>query len=93
VHGDRTDARPVKAGDRVKTDRRDALKLSRLFRGGELTPGFRHCRLLASCATPESERLFVGVASRRTCVNRTDGGLDELDGHPSTSTNLARAGY
>jgi transposase len=29
---------PVKAGDRVKTDRRDALKLARLLRSGELTP-------------------------------------------------------
>lgn len=28
---------PVKAGDRVKTDRRDALKLARCFRAGELT--------------------------------------------------------
>jgi len=28
---------PVKAGDRVKTDRRDAVKLARLFRSGELT--------------------------------------------------------
>ena len=28
---------PVKAGDRVKTDRRDALKLARLHRSGELT--------------------------------------------------------
>ena len=29
---------PVKAGDRVKTDRRDALKLARNYRSGELTP-------------------------------------------------------
>ncbi len=29
---------PVKAGDRVKTDRRDALKLARCYRAGELTP-------------------------------------------------------
>ena len=29
---------PVKAGDRVKTDRRDALKLARTHRAGELTP-------------------------------------------------------
>ncbi len=29
---------PVKAGDRVKTDRRDAEKLARLFRSGDLTP-------------------------------------------------------
>jgi len=28
---------PVRAGDRVKTDRRDALKLSRSYRAGELT--------------------------------------------------------
>jgi transposase len=28
----------VKAGDRVKTDRRDALKLARNYRAGELTP-------------------------------------------------------
>lgn len=29
---------PVRPGDRVKTDRRDAAKLARLFRSGELTP-------------------------------------------------------
>lgn len=29
---------PVKAGDRVKTDKRDAKKLARLYRAGELTP-------------------------------------------------------
>lgn len=29
---------PMKAGDRVKTDRRDALKLARSYRAGELTP-------------------------------------------------------
>jgi transposase len=29
---------PMKPGDRVKTDRRDALKLARLLRSGDLTP-------------------------------------------------------
>jgi transposase len=29
---------PVKAGDRIKTDRRDAEKLARSFRSGDLTP-------------------------------------------------------
>lgn len=29
---------PKKAGERVKTDRRDAIQLARLFRAGELTP-------------------------------------------------------
>ena len=28
---------PVRAGDRIKTDRRDAVRLARLFRAGELT--------------------------------------------------------
>lgn len=29
---------PVRAGDRVKTDRRDAIRLARSYRAGELTP-------------------------------------------------------
>ena len=29
---------PMRAGDRVKTDRRDAIKLARSYRAGELTP-------------------------------------------------------
>ena len=29
---------PVKPGDRVKTDRRDAQKLARCYRAGDLTP-------------------------------------------------------
>lgn len=29
---------PKRAGDRVKTDRRDALRLAQLLRAGELTP-------------------------------------------------------
>src|SRR5256884_5403612 len=29
---------PIKSGDRVKTDRRDALKLARSYRAGDLTP-------------------------------------------------------
>jgi transposase len=31
---------PTKAGDRVKTDRRDAVKLARCYRAGDLTPVF-----------------------------------------------------
>ena len=31
---------PKKAGDRVKTDRRDAMQLARLMRSGDLTPGY-----------------------------------------------------
>lgn len=31
---------PVKAGDRIKTDKRDAMKLAQCYRAGELTPIF-----------------------------------------------------
>ena len=31
---------PVKPGDRVKTDRRDAEKLARCYRSGDLTAGW-----------------------------------------------------
>ncbi len=40
---------PVRAGDRVKTDRRDAKKLVRLYRAGELT--------FVQAPTPETEGL------------------------------------
>jgi transposase len=40
---------PVRAGDRVKTDRRDAKKLVRLLRAGELT--------FVAAPTPEQEGL------------------------------------
>ena len=40
---------PVRAGDRVKTDRRDAKKLVRLYRAGELT--------YVQPPTPETEGL------------------------------------
>jgi len=40
---------PVRTGDRVKTDRRDAKKLVRLFRAGELT--------FVAAPTPETEGL------------------------------------
>src|SRR5438270_3003451 len=40
---------PVRAGDRVKTDRRDAKKLVRLFRAGELT--------FVAAPTPQTEGL------------------------------------
>jgi transposase len=40
---------PVKAGDRVKTDRRDALKLARNYRAGELTRCGCRMRLTRRC--------------------------------------------
>ena len=40
---------PVRPGDRVKTDRRDAAKLARLLRSGDLTP--------VAVPTPEQEAL------------------------------------
>jgi transposase len=47
---------PVKAGDRVKTDRRDASKLARLYRAGELTT--------ISVPTPDQEAVRDLVRAR-----------------------------
>ena len=47
---------PVRAGDRVKTDRRDATKLARLYRAGELTAVW--------VPTPEREALRDLVRGR-----------------------------
>jgi transposase len=47
---------PLKPGDRIKTDRRDALKLARLYRAGELTPVW--------VPTPEREALRDLVRTR-----------------------------
>ena len=42
---------PMKAGDRVKTDRRDALMLAKLHRAGELTAIWIPTRPMKRCAT------------------------------------------
>lgn len=50
---------PVKAGDRVKTDRRDALKLARSYRAGDLTAVWvptRHTKLSEISFAPERRR-------------------------------------
>jgi transposase len=47
---------PQRAGDRVKTDKRDALRLAQLFRAGELTPVYT--------PTPEDEALRDLVRAR-----------------------------
>jgi transposase len=43
---------PVRAGDRVKTDRRDAVTLARLHRAGELTAVTTLHRSRSSCRRP-----------------------------------------
>jgi transposase len=49
---------PTKAGDRVKTDRRDAEKLARCHRAGELTavrvPHYKLCVALRKPLPPRS---------------------------------------
>lgn len=50
---------PQKTGDRVKTDRKDAEKLARLLRAGELTA--------VSVPTPEHEALRNLVRAREAC--------------------------
>ena len=62
---------PIKAGDRIKTDRRDAVMLARLHRAGELT------EVWVPDAGHEAMRDLVRLARRRQGYypNRTDGGL------------------
>jgi transposase len=66
---------PVRPGDRIKTDRRDAAKLARLFRSGELTavwvPGATHEALrnltrLRACAHHDRTRARHHGANSRT---------------------------
>lgn len=48
---------PVRSGDRVKTDKRDARKLARLLRAGELTPVYiRTDRRSAARSLPGPDR-------------------------------------
>lgn len=49
---------PVRSGDRIKTDRRDAAKLARLLRSGDLTP--------VAVPTPEQEALRDLSRARET---------------------------
>ena len=59
---------PIKAGDRVKTDRRDAEKLARCYRSGDLTYGFqmkvpRPCAIwCALVKQPSRIRCVRGIA-------------------------------
>ena len=50
---------PTKAGDRVKTDRRDAEKLARCYRAGELTP------VWVPDAAHEAPAIWYGRAKRQ----------------------------
>jgi hypothetical protein len=53
---------PVRPGDRVKTDRRDAMKLARSYRGGELTP----------VGVPDAEHAALRDLVRARQVAKTD---------------------
>jgi transposase len=69
---------PVKAGDRVKTDRRDAEKLARCYRAGDLTPIW--------VPTPEHEAL------RDLVRTREDAKQDQLRARHRLSKFLCRHG-
>jgi transposase len=66
---------PVKSGERVETDRRDALKLARNHRAGELTPG------VGTGCTQEALRDLVRAreAATRSAL-RVDGAKSHLAG-------------
>src|SRR5215218_6566007 len=69
---------PVRPGDKVKTDRRDALKLARLLRSGDLTPVW----------VPDQEH----EALRNLVRSRADAKVDELRAKHRLSKFLLRQG-
>ena len=69
---------PVRPGDKVKTDRRDALKLARLLRSGDLTPVW----------VPDREH----EALRNLVRARADAKVDELRAKHRLSKFLLRLG-
>ncbi len=70
---------PTRSGDRVKTDKRDARKLARLLRAGELTPVY----------IPES----TDEAIRDLCRARTDAVDDRRRSRHRLKGFLLRHGY
>ena len=70
---------PMRAGDRIKTDRRDALKLARLHRAGELT----------AVHVPDAS----DEAMRDLCRARTDAVQDLRRGRAQLKAFLLRNGY
>ena len=70
---------PVRSGERIKTDRRDALKLARLHRAGELT----------AVHVPDAS----DEAMRDLCRARTDAVQDLRRGRAQLKAFLLRNGY
>jgi transposase len=70
---------PSRSGDRIKTDKRDALKLARLHRAGELTP----------VHIPDA----VDEAMRDLCRARTDAVQDLRRARTQMKAFLLRHGY
>lgn len=70
---------PSRSGDRIKTDRRDALKLARLHRAGELT----------AVHVPDAS----DEAMRDLCRARTDAVQDQRRGRAQLKAFLLRNGY
>ena len=73
---------PVKAGDRVKTDRRDAVMLAKLHRAGELTSIWIPDAAHEPCATPACAGAGPGAGTG-------DGGPGLVQGTPASAKILA----
>jgi transposase len=59
---------PKKAGDKVKTDKRDAMQLARLFRAGELTPVYvpdREDEAIRDLSRAREDSMLVQKAARQ----------------------------
>ena len=66
--GGRTLTDPKRAGDKVKTDKRDAIQLARLFRAGELTPVYvpdREDEAIRDLSRAREDAMLVQKAARQ----------------------------
>jgi hypothetical protein len=77
---------PKKAGDRVKTDRRDARQLARLMRSGDLTPSLSPPSTLKPSVTSVGRgKRLSGICRRPRCVSQPSccGTISALRGRPT----------
>ena len=89
---------PVRAGDRVKTDRRDAVKLARCYRAGDLTSVWGRTQRRRRCAIwceREKRRRRTSSASGIVCRSFSSDGecgrhKDLVPGAPSTAAGCTR---
>jgi transposase len=77
---------PRRAGDRVKTDSRDALALARLLRNGDLTPVWVPDSEHEACATWSGHAMTPRSTSSAPAIGLPSSSFDTASIHPKASS-------